>query len=202
LVTVIATDKTGALTENRMDVRSIDGPDQGRALAATVLANDADLSTGAGDPLDLGLLRYAAANGVDVAQLRRKRPVVSDRPFDSAWKFARVTVRENGGLIERGKVLRRQRPEDDVRLPWLCNGADHDLAVRHFGQHSPAERLHFRHQLAWTAPLVGRGTEQDLACPDDGSRHRRSLQIHHLCGGKCQDSGRRHMDVVTFCNVV
>ena len=41
-----------------------------RALAAIVLVNDADLTTGAGDPLDLGLLRYAAAQGVDVAQLR------------------------------------------------------------------------------------------------------------------------------------
>jgi len=95
-VTVIATDKTGTLTENRMDVQSIDAVDRDRALAAAVLANDADLSTGAGDPLDLGLLRYAAAQGVDVAQLRRQRPRVSERPFDSAWKFTRVTVDEQG----------------------------------------------------------------------------------------------------------
>ena len=86
-VTVIATDKTGTLTENRMDVRSIDAPDIARALVAVVLANDADPSTGAGDPLDLGLLRYAAAHGIDVARLRHDRPVISERPFDSAWKF-------------------------------------------------------------------------------------------------------------------
>jgi Ca2+-transporting ATPase len=98
-VTVIATDKTGTLTENRMDVQSLDAPDRQRALDAIVLANDADLATGAGDPLDLGLLRHAAAGGVDVAQVRRERPVVSDRPFDSAWKFARVTVRERGGPV-------------------------------------------------------------------------------------------------------
>ena len=30
-VTVIATDKTGTLTENRMDVRSIDAPETARA---------------------------------------------------------------------------------------------------------------------------------------------------------------------------
>jgi P-type Ca2+ transporter type 2C len=95
-VTVIATDKTGTLTENRMDVRSLDASDLPRALVAVVLANDADSSTGAGDPLDLGLLRYAAAHGVDVARVRQERAVVSDRPFDSAWKFARVTVREEG----------------------------------------------------------------------------------------------------------
>ena len=75
-VTVIATDKTGTLTENRMDVRSLDAPDIARALVAVVLANDADLSTGAGDPLDLGLLRYAAAHGIDVARLRQDHPVI------------------------------------------------------------------------------------------------------------------------------
>lgn len=95
-VTVIATDKTGTLTESRMDVRSLDVSDLPRALAAIVLANDADLSTGAGDPLELGLLRHVAAQGMDIAQLRQEHPTISERPFDSAWKFARVTVQEHG----------------------------------------------------------------------------------------------------------
>jgi len=95
-VTVIATDKTGTLTESRMDVRSIDTPDPGRALSAIVLANDADPATGAGDPLDVGLLRYAAAQGIDVEAVRGSHAVVSDRPFDSAWKFTRVTVVDDG----------------------------------------------------------------------------------------------------------
>ena len=41
-VTVIATDKTGTLTENRMLVREVDSPDLPRALRAMVLANEAD----------------------------------------------------------------------------------------------------------------------------------------------------------------
>jgi P-type Ca2+ transporter type 2C len=98
-VTVVATDKTGTLTESRMDVRSLDAPDLPRALRAISLANDADLSTGAGDPLDLGLLRYAAAHGIDIAQVRETHPVVADRPFDSAWKFTRVTVRERDRTV-------------------------------------------------------------------------------------------------------
>jgi Ca2+-transporting ATPase len=98
-VTVIATDKTGTLTESRMDVRSLDAPDLSRALTAVTLANDADLSTGAGDPLDAGLLRYAGAHGVDIARVRDAHPVVSERPFDSAWKFARVTVRVHGHMV-------------------------------------------------------------------------------------------------------
>jgi len=98
-VTVIATDKTGTLTESRMDVRMIDASDLPRTLTAIVLANDADLTTGAGDPLELGLLRHAAANRVDIAQVRQAHPTISERPFDSAWKFARVTVQEHGQLV-------------------------------------------------------------------------------------------------------
>jgi len=98
-VTVIATDKTGTLTESRMDVRSLDAPDLTRALTAVTLANDAELSTGAGDPLDLGLLRFAVAHGIDVARLREQHPTVADRPFDSAWKFARVTVRDGDRTV-------------------------------------------------------------------------------------------------------
>jgi Ca2+-transporting ATPase len=93
-VTVIATDKTGTLTESRMDVRSVDALDAPRALKALVIANDADLTTGAGDPLDLGLLRHAASHGVDPGAVRAAHPVMSQRPFDSTWKFTRVTVRE------------------------------------------------------------------------------------------------------------
>jgi Ca2+-transporting ATPase len=122
-VTVIATDKTGTLTESRMDVRSLDAPDLPRALRAVVLANDADLSTGAGDPLDLGLLRYAVAHGADIARLRDEHTVVSDRPFDSAWKFARVSVREQGRTVSYLKgapevLLSRCEMSDDDRESW------------------------------------------------------------------------------------
>ena len=98
-VTVIATDKTGTLTENRMDVRSVDSPETPRALTAIVLASDADLATGAGDPLELGLLRHCVAQGVDPAAVRAAHPVVSGRPFDSAWKFQRTTVRTDAGEV-------------------------------------------------------------------------------------------------------
>ena len=90
-VTVIATDKTGTLTENRMEVQELLSPDPEKALLAMVLCNDADLATGAGDPLELGLLRYAS-RFLDVERVRREHPRLSERPFDSAWKFMRVTT--------------------------------------------------------------------------------------------------------------
>jgi len=117
-VTVIATDKTGTLTENRMEVREVVGPDPEGALLAMVLCNDADLDTGAGDPLELGLLRYAAPY-LDVAQVRAKHPRLSERPFDSAWKFMRVTTPKGSYLKGAPEALIPRlalSPEEKARL--------------------------------------------------------------------------------------
>ncbi|WP_298628453.1 cation-transporting P-type ATPase, partial [uncultured Thermus sp.] len=113
-VTVIATDKTGTLTENRMEVQQVVGPDPQGALLAMVLCNDADLETGAGDPLELGLLRYAAER-LDVKRVRQEHPRLSERPFDSAWKYMRVTT--PGGSFLKGApealIPRLALPEEE-----------------------------------------------------------------------------------------
>lgn len=95
-VTVIATDKTGTLTENKMHVDRIDCVDEALARKAMVLANDADPAEGIGDPLEVGLLKYAQDNGEDVISLRDQLPRVNQVPFDSAWKYMSVSVEENG----------------------------------------------------------------------------------------------------------
>jgi Ca2+-transporting ATPase len=96
-VTVIATDKTGTLTENRMEVRAVDSPNPKVALRVCVLANDADFQVG--DPMDIALLAYARSQGLNPEAIRARHPRQSERPFESEHRFMRATVRDETGLI-------------------------------------------------------------------------------------------------------
>lgn len=123
-VTVIATDKTGTLTENRMEVRAADLTDLLRGHRAMALASEAEADGSAGDPLELALLAHAQAGGMDVAALRQAHPRLSARPFDSAWKFMRATVEEEGAAVSYLKgapevLLSRCDLEVKERELWL-----------------------------------------------------------------------------------
>ena len=122
-VTVIATDKTGTLTENRMHVKDLDTSDTERSLRAMVLANDAEDGAAAGDPLELALLEYANNQNVAVDEILRDCPRLSVLPFDSSYKFMRVTVNESGEVVSYLKgapeaLLQRSRLSDPERQAW------------------------------------------------------------------------------------
>lgn len=92
-VTVIATDKTGTLTENKMTVQELDCVDKDAAWHAMALVNDADLESGAGDPLELGILHYVhAQDPAFISSVHQSHQIVSSRPFDAQWKYMRVSV--------------------------------------------------------------------------------------------------------------
>jgi Ca2+-transporting ATPase len=123
-VSVIATDKTGTLTENRLSVAALEAEDEAQALEALVLANDADPVTGVGDPLDRALLDFARARGVDPAPLRAAVVPDAGRPFDSAWKFLRTEAERDGVRTSWLKgaaevILARSDLADGAREGWL-----------------------------------------------------------------------------------
>jgi len=129
-VTVIASDKTGTLTLNRMAVGELKAPDEDEALRALVLANDADHASSAGDPLERGLFEFVQARGTDVAAIRHAHPRISSRPFDTRWKYMRATVVMPGGELKsyvKGGlevVLERTTLTEAERARWLSIGRD------------------------------------------------------------------------------
>lgn len=124
-VTVIATDKTGTLTENTMTVRDLDSPDKTRAILAMILASEAESDGGSGDPLELGLYKYAIEHGADPAETRARCESQSVRPFDSKWKYMRTTVLEEDHLVSYLKgapevLLERSRLTSHERSAWVA----------------------------------------------------------------------------------
>jgi len=96
-VTVIATDKTGTLTENRMEVRTL-YPEKfkPKILEIGVLCNDA-AADGSGDPLEVGLLQSAQANGISLPSLRGYR-LQTESTFDNVRKRMSVVYERDAEL--------------------------------------------------------------------------------------------------------
>jgi P-type Ca2+ transporter type 2C len=97
-VTVIATDKTGTLTENRMEVSELyPATNQQEILAAATLCNDAlvDGEQMQGDPLEIALVLATQKFGVDERGLSRDNPRVTEFSFENERKRMSVVARWN-----------------------------------------------------------------------------------------------------------
>lgn len=88
--TYICTDKTGTLTENRMQVResfSLGG--EKKLFEIAVLCNDASFGEKGflGDPTEIALLEYVRNQGLSIEELWNRYPREDEIPFDSTRKM-------------------------------------------------------------------------------------------------------------------
>lgn len=95
---VICTDKTGTLTQNKIEVNTILTPaDNAEALEIinriAVLCNTAELQNNngtvkeIGDPLEIGLLKFALKNNFNIQSYRSQFPKIKEEPFSSETKI-------------------------------------------------------------------------------------------------------------------
>ena len=110
-VTVIAADKTGTLTENRMEVRRL-YPQRasGDVLEIGVLCNDATATETllSQDPLDVALLRAAREAAIDVGALRQRWQEQDEFTFDNARKRMSIVCTDGSKL----RVVVKGAPEE------------------------------------------------------------------------------------------
>jgi Ca2+-transporting ATPase len=106
-VTVVVSDKTGTLTENRLRLvatRPAAGRTERELLAAATLAStvsavgDGKERRIVGDPVDVAIAVAAHHRGIDPAALLRERRLAEERPFDPVSKRMTLVYEEDGAL--------------------------------------------------------------------------------------------------------
>ncbi len=138
-VTVICTDKTGTLTENRMTVAASSNlPQKGEAHddLYKAIALNTTATHDVGNPTEQALLRWLTEKGVDYQQLREENTITAREPFSTERKYMSTTVGDT--LYIKGApevIMARCTLDDTIRheleqqlLDWQ-NHAMRTLAV-------------------------------------------------------------------------
>ena len=142
-VTVICTDKTGTLTENRMtvsDVRCM--MEDGRDKLFKAIALNTTATHEVGNPTEQALLRWVTSQGADYQKLREDNAITAREPFSTERKYMTTTVGDTlyikgapevviakmeMNADERQKVEQQLRDWQQHAMRTLAIGQNHTL---------------------------------------------------------------------------
>ena len=91
---VICSDKTGTLTQNRMTVRNVYSTENEETLLRYFL-----LCNNQSGPLEHALIHYGASSGLIYTEVRKEFPVIEEIPFDSIRKRMTTLHRTPNGYL-------------------------------------------------------------------------------------------------------
>jgi len=138
-VTVICTDKTGTLTQNRMTVSDVKcltedirkDSDLFKAIALNTTATHE-----VGNPTEQALLRWLVSQGVDYQQIRHDHPISSQEPFSTERKYMTTTVGDTTYIKGAPEIVtamceltKEQQQQTDSQLKEWQQHAMRTLAI-------------------------------------------------------------------------
>ena len=166
-VTVICTDKTGTLTQNKMqvaDLKAYDADDEllRSAIALNTTAHlDAEGGKGIGNPTEIALLLWLDKNGVDYKTLRREEDIEAQLPFSTERKYM-ATVGRVGG---RRVLMVKGAPEIIASMCDIDAEARKEITERLHGYQNQAMRT-----LAFAYRTLADGEQPDMGAIADGPK--------------------------------
>jgi Ca2+-transporting ATPase len=124
---VICTDKTGTLTQNKIEVNKIitasDGAEASEIIGRIAvlcntaqIQNDHDFLKEIGDPLETGLLKFARSKKIDFHDYRNRFPKLREEPFSSETKVMATLHRDAHDLTVYAKGAAEELLERCTRI--------------------------------------------------------------------------------------
>lgn len=166
-VTVICTDKTGTLTQNKMQVADMKQYDADDALFRSAIALnttahlDEEGGKGIGNPTEVALLLWLEKNGVDYRALRKDEDIEAQLPFSTERKYM-ATIGKIGG---KRILMVKGAPEIVASFCDITPEARQEIGNRLRGYQNQAMRT-----LAFAYRVLADGEQADMAAVAAGPK--------------------------------
>ena len=166
-VTVICTDKTGTLTQNKMQVADMKQYADDEALFRSAIALnttahlDEEGGKGIGNPTEVALLLWLEKNGVDYRALRKDEDIEAQLPFSTERKYM-ATIGKIGG---RRILMVKGAPEIVASFCDIAPEARQEIGDRLLGYQNQAMRT-----LAFAYRVLADGEQADMAAVAAGPK--------------------------------